>query len=189
MKKEQFYVRSRGVCLAQNCRAHAQLTHPLHWFLPISLNPVVLQRERCKEGWPEEGCPICLSEFEEPRRTPCGHAFCRACLAQYMKKKAQCPVCRYKFAPWQIRNQVRLKTEICHITGILADYFSSKLKWIALPTCTITQLSCHVKTSSVSIEGEQILGDQQNTVRISICSPLSPSTYVAFKSRLRRIGI
>merc|ERR1712110_957233 len=51
-------------------------------------------RKTVKEGWPEEGCPICLNPFEEPRWTPCGHAFCRGCVVPYLKNnKPQCPVC------------------------------------------------------------------------------------------------
>ena len=42
-------------------------------------------------------CSICMSEFEDGetiRRLPCFHAYHSSCIDQWLKQKAQCPVCR-----------------------------------------------------------------------------------------------
>jgi len=40
-------------------------------------------------------CPICWdSPPEDPRRSPCGHSFCRSCIMQALSHKKECPVCR-----------------------------------------------------------------------------------------------
>ena len=43
----------------------------------------------------EEGfmCSICAGLLREPVSTACGHTFCKACLATWLKKKATCPLC------------------------------------------------------------------------------------------------
>lgn len=50
-------------------------------------------------------CPICFEDFESPRMTPCGHAFCWACLLEAHSNSPaavepfppfKCPSCRYE---------------------------------------------------------------------------------------------
>jgi len=45
----------------------------------------------------EESCAICMTDYEtaeEYRVLPCGHDFHKACIDQWLKKKALCPLCR-----------------------------------------------------------------------------------------------
>jgi hypothetical protein len=52
-----------------------------------------LKRKRMIED--ELRCPICWdSPPEDPRRSPCGHSFCRSCIMQALSHKKECPVCR-----------------------------------------------------------------------------------------------
>ena len=39
-------------------------------------------------------CAINLGVLHKPRRTPCGHVFCRPCLAQWLIRDSHCPQCR-----------------------------------------------------------------------------------------------
>eukprot|EP00898_Chlorokybus_atmophyticus_P008296 jgi/Chlat1/8468/Chrsp80S07863 len=42
----------------------------------------------------EFDCTVCLKLMYEPVTTPCGHSFCRACLARSMDGNNRCPMCR-----------------------------------------------------------------------------------------------
>lgn len=39
-------------------------------------------------------CPICLCSWTSPVSTLCGHIFCKACIAQWVKQTKTCPVCK-----------------------------------------------------------------------------------------------
>lgn len=39
-------------------------------------------------------CPICLCNWSAPVSTLCGHIFCKACIAQWLKQTKACPVCK-----------------------------------------------------------------------------------------------
>jgi len=46
-------------------------------------------------------CTICLEEYKNPRKTQCGHVFCRTCIHNWINeedyygcKKRSCPLCR-----------------------------------------------------------------------------------------------
>ena len=50
---------------------------------------------RVEEIPDELSCPVCLSEFDQPKVLPCNHVFCKGCLEQWMdKNKLTCPICR-----------------------------------------------------------------------------------------------
>jgi Lon protease-like protein len=81
---------------------------------PVATAPVAAQQQRSKDdsapadAVPDEGdgfehdeleCPICLRLLHEPIATSCGHTFCRVCLAQSLRSKAACPVCRVPAGP------------------------------------------------------------------------------------------
>jgi len=42
----------------------------------------------------EFDCPMCCSLFWEPVTSPCGHTFCRHCLARSLDHSNRCPICR-----------------------------------------------------------------------------------------------
>lgn len=47
---------------------------------------------------PEPNCPICLGPIDgESFASGCFHSFCRVCLFEWSKVKAECPVCRRPF--------------------------------------------------------------------------------------------
>ncbi|CAH1268223.1 DTX3L [Branchiostoma lanceolatum] len=45
------------------------------------------------DGQQDEACPICMSDFTDPKTLPCKHKFCAACLATALKHAAKCPIC------------------------------------------------------------------------------------------------
>lgn len=48
-------------------------------------------------GWIEGGtrkCTLCLEEMKDPSVTTCGHVFCWGCIADWVREKPECPLCR-----------------------------------------------------------------------------------------------
>jgi peroxin-10 len=39
-------------------------------------------------------CTLCLEPFSDPSVTSCGHVFCWTCVQDWVKEKAECPLCR-----------------------------------------------------------------------------------------------
>ena len=39
-------------------------------------------------------CTLCLEPFKDPSVTTCGHVFCWECVQDWVKEKAECPLCR-----------------------------------------------------------------------------------------------
>ncbi|XP_026879886.2 LON peptidase N-terminal domain and RING finger protein 1 [Electrophorus electricus] len=39
-------------------------------------------------------CPLCIRLFYEPVTTPCGHAFCKACVERSLDHTHRCPLCK-----------------------------------------------------------------------------------------------
>ena len=53
--------------------------------------------ERLKEAVRNElDCQVCYSLMVDPLTTPCGHTFCRSCVAMMRSNSDLCPVCRRK---------------------------------------------------------------------------------------------
>jgi peroxin-10 len=48
--------------------------------------------------WIPEGqqrkCTLCLEPFRDPSVTTCGHVFCWTCIQDWVREKAECPLCR-----------------------------------------------------------------------------------------------
>lgn len=48
--------------------------------------------------WIPEGqqrkCTLCLELFKDPSVTTCGHVFCWSCIRDWVREKAECPLCR-----------------------------------------------------------------------------------------------
>lgn len=49
-------------------------------------------------GWIPAGqqrkCTLCLEPYKDPSVTTCGHVFCWACVQDWVREKAECPLCR-----------------------------------------------------------------------------------------------
>ena len=49
-------------------------------------------------GWIPTGqqrkCTLCLEELKDPSTTTCGHVFCWSCIADWIREKPECPLCR-----------------------------------------------------------------------------------------------
>ena len=42
-------------------------------------------------------CAICLDDIKEPKILKCGDKFCSECIAEHLKTKNNCPLCRMTF--------------------------------------------------------------------------------------------
>jgi len=43
-------------------------------------------------------CTLCLEELKDPSVVGCGHVFCWACIGDWVREKAECPLCRREVA-------------------------------------------------------------------------------------------
>ncbi len=47
-------------------------------------------------------CTLCLEPFKDPSVTTCGHVFCWECVQDWVKEKAECPLCRQAIKPEKV---------------------------------------------------------------------------------------
>lgn len=73
---------------------------------PILDHPRYSLAEEGTMGWIPSGqqrrCTLCLEPFRDPSATSCGHVFCWTCVQDWVKEKAECPLCRQDVLPQKI---------------------------------------------------------------------------------------
>jgi peroxin-10 len=47
-------------------------------------------------------CTLCLEPFRDPSVTTCGHVFCWTCIQDWVREKAECPLCRQAILPQKV---------------------------------------------------------------------------------------
>lgn len=85
------------------------------------LNEEVLSDIR-KALKPELDCQICLALMVDPCTTPCGHSFCRLCLARIFNHSNLCPFCR-RMLPGDLLST----PENTRLSGIISKLFPIQL--------------------------------------------------------------
>ncbi|EER29706.1 hypothetical protein D8B26_003716 [Coccidioides posadasii str. Silveira] len=70
----------------------------------------------------ELDCHICLALMVDPCTTPCGHSFCRLCLARILNHSDLCPVCRRKLSGYLHSSPVNLRLD-----GLISSFFPEQL--------------------------------------------------------------
>ncbi|CAL8283292.1 unnamed protein product [Gadus morhua 'NCC'] len=88
-------------------------------------------------------CPICLEVFSSPVTTPCGHNFCRTCIAKFWDEQVQfkCPVCNELF---DARPDPRVNT----LLSELAAQFRTNVKVKEQPCVEQAEVPCDVCTGT-----------------------------------------
>ncbi|KAI3352611.1 hypothetical protein L3Q82_005548 [Scortum barcoo] len=61
-------------------------------------------------------CSICLDVFTDPVTTPCGHNFCKNCIAEHWNTTDQC-LCPTCAKPFHIRPELRVNTFISEMVA------------------------------------------------------------------------
>ena len=51
-------------------------------------------RMKWVDGKQQRKCTLCLEETKDPSVTTCGHLFCWTCIADWIREKPECPLCR-----------------------------------------------------------------------------------------------
>lgn len=47
-------------------------------------------------------CTLCLEPLKDPSVTTCGHVFCWTCIQDWVREKAECPLCRQAILPQKV---------------------------------------------------------------------------------------
>lgn len=69
-----------------------------HTSTPVLASPHFNLINESQFSWIESDqqrkCTLCLEPFKDPSVTTCGHVFCWECIQDWVREKAECPLCR-----------------------------------------------------------------------------------------------
>ena len=81
----------------------------------------------------EMECQVCYSLMLDPTTTPCGHTYCRKCLARILDHSHLCPTCRRElFLPVSLSRQERNKYLVSLAESICPDLIAARREQSAL---------------------------------------------------------
>lgn len=61
---------------------------------PATLAFIGASADSAYETEQQRKCTLCLEAYKDPSVTTCGHVFCWECVMDWVKEKAECPLCR-----------------------------------------------------------------------------------------------
>ncbi|GAA5917695.1 hypothetical protein JCM6882_003474 [Rhodosporidiobolus microsporus] len=97
-------------------------------------------------------CQVCVQLLHDPVTTPCGHSFCRGCLARAYDHSDKCPLCRADLAP--------------------LTFFRSQRSNNALLSVIVTALPLLAAERDASVKEDELA--QLSSVPIFICTAAYP---------------
>ncbi|KAJ5896354.1 uncharacterized protein N7473_005753 [Penicillium subrubescens] len=116
----------------------------------------------------EVDCQVCYSLILDPLTTPCGHTFCRKCVARVLDHTDLCPVCRRKVGmPVAVQSEPLNRT----ITQIINHFFAD-------------QVAARREADAEDESG----GDQEKDLPLFVCTlsfPTMPTFLHIFEPRYR----
>jgi len=86
-------------------------------------------------------CSVCMSLFNDPMRTPCGHTFCRDCIMPWIAVqggKAPCAMCKSIVTKRQLRAEETVAALVHHFRDLAPEATRSTLGL----TTQFTQVRC-----------------------------------------------
>ena len=83
--------------------------------------------------WKELECHVCYNLMFDPTTTPCGHTFCRKCLARILDHSPLCPICRRElFLPPSLTHQPNNKYLVQLLESLCPDQVAARAEAVAV---------------------------------------------------------
>ena len=87
-----------GEQISRQSRKQTRLEATTHTPIPEPDKPRYALKDSSTMGWiqplQQRKCTLCLEEMKDPSATTCGHVFCWTCIADWIREKPECPLCR-----------------------------------------------------------------------------------------------
>lgn len=69
---------------------------------PATLAFIGASADSASETEQQRKCTLCLEPYKDPSVTTCGHVFCWECVMDWVKEKAECPLCRQSISAQKV---------------------------------------------------------------------------------------